>query len=305
MTLRAEYIKHDRIDFVKWDQAIVHSRLPTVFAQSYFLNATSPGWDALIINDYESVFPLPWKRKFGILYLPQPYFTGQLGAFGKLSTEREQVFFEYIIKRYKLIDLEINASNEFKPACTEPKNTFVIEYVNGFDFNQNTKRNLSKATANGLKVERVSDDQIITLSEKILNPFLLNELKLPVREVGRLNGLLSNCMEADALITFKVTDAHAQTRAIGHFVFNRRYVVFLKGTNIDKSENSGSMHLLIAHAIEHFKNKCECFDFGGGSLHEGLAGFYKGLGGLKRDYHLLRINNLPGLIKFFKRRSGK
>jgi hypothetical protein len=61
------------------------------------------------------------------------------------------------------------------------------------------------------------------------------------------------------------------------------------------------MHVLVAHAIDHFREKCECFDFGGGSLHEGLAGFYKGLGGARRDYHFLRINKLPGLLRAFKK----
>jgi hypothetical protein len=295
-----KYIKHADLDFKKWDATVLNSELPTVFAHSYFLNATSPGWDALIINDYESIFPLTWKKKFGMLYLPQPYFTGQLGAFGKISPEREKEFHAYIAKKYRLIEIELNASNHFESKYNQPKNTFVVEYAKGYTFNQNTKRNITKAQSSGLKVEQVPEAEILGLSEKILDPFLIKDLGLPELEVRRVGVLLKNCIDKKALLTFKTVNQNGEAKAIGHFVFNPRYVVFLKGTNTDKEANSGSMHILIAHAIDYFKDKCECFDFGGGSLHEGLAGFYKGLGGTQRDYHLLRINNLPTLLKFFK-----
>jgi len=290
--LALEHIKHGDVNFSKWNDAVLRSEVPTVFAQSYFLNATSPGWDGLIINDYESIFPLTWKRKFGILYLPQPYFTGQLGAFGTI---------DHIRAKYKLIEIELNAANHLSSSFTSPKNTFVIEYGKGFSFNQNTKRNIAKALTAGLHVEQALPEEIIPLSENFLNPFLLKELKLPDLEVSRFRNLLLNCIGSGSLYTFKTLNAENTVKALGHFVYNSRYVVFLKGTNTDKLENSGSMHLLVSHAIEFFKDKCECFDFGGGSLNEGLAGFYKGLGGLQRDYHFLRINNLPRLLKVFKK----
>ena len=301
MTLVLNHIKHKDLDFAKWDQTIIASELPTVFAYSYFLNATSPGWDALVINDYETVFPLTWKRKFGFLYLPQPFFTGQLGAFGTLNLARESLFYNYILKNYKLVEIELNASNQLESKYNTPKNTFVIEYNKGYAFNQNTRRNIAKAQATGFKVEEVSANEIISLSEKVVDPFLLTELKLPAKEVLHFRDLLANCIENASIHTFKACDSENCVKAIGHFVFNSKYVVFLKGTNIDKSDNSGSMHLLICHAIRFFEKKCDCFDFGGGSLHEGLAGFYKGLGGVQRDYHLLRVNNLPRLLKFFKK----
>ena len=61
-----KHIKHQNIDFEKWDKTILSSVYPLVFAQSFYLNATCPQWDALIIGDYESVFPLTYNTKFGI-----------------------------------------------------------------------------------------------------------------------------------------------------------------------------------------------------------------------------------------------
>ena len=66
-------IKHHQIDFVKWDLAIEKSSAPLIYGYAWYLNTiTSNQWDALVVGDYEAVFPMPWKKKFGIKYIYQP-----------------------------------------------------------------------------------------------------------------------------------------------------------------------------------------------------------------------------------------
>jgi len=270
-----------------------------VFAQSFYLNATSPNWDALILNDYETVFPLPIKSKFGFTYLSQPPFTSQLGAFGKLNLDIEFLFYNYIISHYKLIDLELNISNKITSKFISPKITFVFDYKNTYIINQNTKRNISKSTTLGFNVQMVNYNECLNLSQKLLNPFLINEIKLLPSTVSRFDQLLKNAISNQTLYTFKVIDDKQNIKALAHFICNGKHVLYLKGTNFDKPDNSGSMHLLIFHAIKFFENKANFFDFGGGSK-QGLANFYKGLGGELMNYSFLQINKLPGFINFFK-----
>lgn len=295
-------INHQDIDFKKWDQTILTSATPFVFAQSFYLNATCPQWDALIIGDYESVFPLTHKTKFGFTYLPQPPFTSQLGAFGKVNLEIEQLFFKYITQHYKLIDIELNISNKIASEFITPKNTYILNYQSEYKFNQNTKRNINKAIDNGLIVERVEDKDVISLSQKYLNPFLENEVNLTKSTVALLDDLLKNSIESKTLFTFKVLDKNQTIKALGHFICNGKHALYLKGTNFDKADNSGSMHLLMKYAIEFFADKSTFFDFGGGSK-QGLANFYMGFGGQVSTYSFLQVNRLPRLIKFIKNKK--
>ena len=295
-------IQHQDIDFKKWDQTILDSETPFVFAQSFYLNATCPQWDALIIGDYESVFPLTHKTKFGFTYLPQPPFTSQLGTFGKVNLEIEQLFFKYITQHYKLIDIELNISNKIASEFITPKNTYVLNYQSEYKFNQNTKRNINKAIDNGLIVERVEDKDVISLSQKYLNPFLENEVNLTKSTVALLDDLLKNSIESKTLFTFKVLDKNQTIKALGHFICNGKHSLYLKGTNFDKANNSGSMHLLMKYAIEFFADKASFFDFGGGSK-QGLANFYMGFGGQVSTYSFLQVNRLPRLIKFIKNKK--
>ena len=293
------YIKHDDIDFKKWDATILSSAIPFVFAQSFYLNATCPNWDALVINNYESVFPIPQKVKFGFKYLPQPPFTSQLGAYGKLNLDIEQQFYDYIISNYKLIDLELNVSNQIKSSSISPKNTFSFLYKDGYTLNQNSKRNITKSKGLGFKVVQVNEDESLKLSQNLLNPFLINEIKLATSTVLLFDQLLINAITNKMLYTFKVIDESQQIKAMAHFICNGKHALYLKGTNFDKLDNSGSMHLLMMHAIQFFENKAEFFDFGGGSK-AGLASFYAGFGGKPMTYSFLQINRLSPLIKFIK-----
>lgn len=296
------YIKHRDIDLKKWDQTILNSEIPFVFAQSFYLNATCPKWDALVIGDYESVFPVTLKTKFGYRYLPQPPFTSQLGAYGKISPENEKLFYHYILEHFTLIDLELNSTNQLRSEFITPKNTFIIEYEKGYKFNQNTKRNIAKALET-FSVELVKSKDIFPLSQRLLNPFLENEVRLAKSTVLLLDDLLNNALQAGQLFTFKVIGKDQTIKALAHFISNGKHALYLKGTNFDKVDNSGSMHLIMNHAIEFFSDKARLFDFGGGSNSEGLANFYKGLGGEMMEYGFLRVNRLPRLIKFIKNKK--
>jgi hypothetical protein len=294
------YLKHAEIDFKKWDATILSSEFPFVFAQSFYLNATCPNWDALMINDYESVFPITKKEKFGFKYLPQPPFTSQLGAYGKINLEIEQLYYDYILSHFKLIDLELNVSNKIQTNFITPINTYTINYAEGYKLNQNSKRNASKAVELGFKVELVINENLFSLSQKLINPFLIKEINLSRSTVALLDQLILNGMAQKMLYTFMVVDEKQSIKALAHFLCNSKHALYLKGTNFDKSDHTGSMHLLMKHIISFFENKADFFDFGGGSQ-PGLANFYKGFGAKPMKYGFLQVNNLPLLIKKIKK----
>lgn len=298
-------LKHSEIDFEKWDNLILNSELPLVFAQSFYLNATAPNWAALVLNDYETVFPLTAKQKFGFTYLPQPPFTSQLGAFGTITEERENLFYNYIVKHYNLIEIELNQTNHIKSVYRQTKNTFVINYNQSYTYNQNTKRNITKALNAGLQIQEIPSEQILNLSNSYLNPFLQQEFKLSDNTIQLFENLIKNSIVINYLKTFSVIDNKGTIRALAHFVCNGKHALFLKGTNFDRSENSGSMHFLLDYAINYYKDKASLFDFGGGSNSSGLAGFYKGFGSIQFDYGYLKINSLPRIVKFLKQQVSK
>ncbi len=86
--MKISYLRHENIDKKKWDNCIAHANNSLIYAYSYYLDAMSENWNALVMNDYEAVMPLTWAKKFGFRYLRQPVFTQQLGIFGNISFEK-------------------------------------------------------------------------------------------------------------------------------------------------------------------------------------------------------------------------
>ena len=52
------YLSNKNIDKQKWDRCIDMASNGLIYAYSFYLDAMSKHWDALILNDYEIVMPL-------------------------------------------------------------------------------------------------------------------------------------------------------------------------------------------------------------------------------------------------------
>lgn len=290
------------IDFKKWDRCVNQSYWPSIFAQSFYLNAVAPGWDALVKGDYETVFPITKKRKLGYTYLPHPPFTGQLGVFGKLNKDIEKEVFVYLQSQFRLIEIELNCMHNLKSDSISEKCTHVIEYLKPFEYNENTQRNIKRALKLGLEVDVIEDKSLLSLSKKYLDPFIIGTLKINSYGLRRFHELLKAALQHKQIKTYCTKTKHGEVLALAHFIYNKHQVVYLKGSNFDKEANSGSMHLLMSRAIEDFKNKVSVFDFSGGSI-PNIARFFKGLGGEPLYYPVFRYNTLPGFIKLLKSKS--
>ena len=75
------YHKNGEIDRELWDNCIRNSAVARPYAYSWYLDIMAPGWEALVDDDYDSVFPVPSYIRFGVQYASTPSFIQQLGAF--------------------------------------------------------------------------------------------------------------------------------------------------------------------------------------------------------------------------------
>ena len=148
-----KYVRHSEIDRVKWDKTIYASPQGEVYAVCWFLDIVSPGWDALISGDYEIVFPLTKRKKFGFQYLFQPHFTQQLGIFSlkEILPNEIEKFLLAIPRQFRLIEIQLNAGNIFSTAkgfTVASRKTHLLDLSGEINsirtgYSENLKRNLS------------------------------------------------------------------------------------------------------------------------------------------------------------------
>src|SRR5690606_31954046 len=97
-----------------WDRCIKNAPNQLIYAWSFYLDIISPGWDALVMGDYEMVMPLTGKKKWGISYLYQPAFTQQSGIFGKhIDANIITKFLNKAATQFPFIEINLNYGNEY------------------------------------------------------------------------------------------------------------------------------------------------------------------------------------------------
>src|SRR5664279_5155430 len=162
MGIKISYLPHAGIDKRKWDECIDAAGNGLIYAYSFYLDAMSRHWDALILGDYEMVMPLTWNKKYTIHYLYQPFFCAQLGIFGNdISAETVEAFLKNIPSQFKYWDFYLNPANLFSlPAFPMyERSNYVLSLDNSYEalagnFAQSHVRNIKRATQQGNRVKK-------------------------------------------------------------------------------------------------------------------------------------------------------
>ncbi|MFZ4413044.1 MAG: GNAT family N-acetyltransferase [Bacteroidales bacterium] len=302
------YLQHHQINKEKWDECIDTSVNGNAYVYSWYLDVVSKNWNALILNDYDAVFPLALNSKFKITYLYQPFFSRYLGVYSKIAITETLVnaFLEAIPSTIQFIEFNIHENNYFENADFQKKERFFQfltlnrPYQDIFqEYKGDAKRNLKKAEKNNLKIhENIAPEKIVDL-------FRHNKGKqikeLHSQDYVMLQNLMTTCNKHKSGIALGVTNTANELIAAGFFIRSRHQILFLKGSANAEGKALGAMYLMIDELVKTYAQKINSFDFGGSSL-ESIASFNHNFGAKNCVYLQVKKNNLPFVVKLI---SGK
>jgi hypothetical protein len=299
------YIKNKEIDRVKWDECISRSPNGLIYAYSFYLDAMSHHWDALILNDYEAVMPLTWNRKMGIAYLYQPFFSASLGIFGNnITATLVKYFLDNIPEKYKYWDIYLNHGNLFKVTGFEfiERTNYVLPLSQRFDkisklFSQNHKRNIAKAERIGLHLEKNIDVKKIIQLAKIQSR---NFSPVNDTDYNNFNKLYKLLYSKDKARNYCVFNTAGQLLSACILFLSHKRIYYILAANHQESKSSGSSHFLINELVKEFAGQDVLFDFEGSDI-KSIAKFYAGFGAVEEKYPALKLNKLPAVLKLFKK----
>jgi hypothetical protein len=302
------YVSNKEIDRKRWDECITASQHPLIYAYSWYLDQLCPGrWDALIEEDYSKVFPLPWRKKYGIQYIYTPFFIQQLGLFSKGQTDTDYNFqlLDSIPLHFRLVELNINVRHAVP--CKGYK--FVtnlnheLDLANSYEtlcgnYSGNLVRNLKKAANYGLYA--IKDENI----EQVIDMFRKEkgrEVKhWGDKEYDQLRQLLSECKKRDALEVWGAYSANGEFVSGIIFLRSHGRAIFLFSATGERSRELNAMPWMIDCFIQENSSMDIVLDFEG-SNDEGLARFYKSFGAKQTTYQRAVRNKLPAWINFIRK----
>jgi hypothetical protein len=302
-----QYYQRSQIDTVKWDQCIDQAPNGLVYAYSYYLDHMTTAWDALVLNDYEAVMPLPKRKKWGVQYVYQPAFIASLGVFGRsLTQELVNAFVQAIPPSIKLIDTRLNYGNSFSNprGFSQLHNNFVLplqapyeQLYNGY--RDNIKRNIRRARQlnNRYAAGDVPVEDVMRLSQQQLPPSS-NVTDADFANFARLYRFLLQRQQAVACGVYTPSNELVAS-CVYFFSHNRAYYILVG--NHPNGRTQGASHFLIDRFIHDHAGTALLLDFEGSDVRN-LAFFYSSFGAQLEVYPALYVNRMPWWMKLV---SGK
>lgn len=301
-----QYLKHKEINLHRWDSCIEQSVTPLVYAKSWYLNMICPGWDALVLNEYEAVMPLTKGKKYFIHYLYQPFFSQQLGVFSAevLTAQQLLAFINAIPKHFRFIDINLNSSNKALADVLhlKPRKNYELNLNKPYDkleknYASQAKRNLKKAQKEILIIKNIPYPQAVEFYRKHKG-----KLTKGVKEkhYQQLMFLLEKADQYKHVFALGSYNSKQEILAAAIFIHYHSRIIFLLGTASPAGRDCGAMYAIFDRLIFQYAGTDTVLDFEGSEI-PGIARFFKNFGAEKKIYYKLKINRLPLLFKIFKR----
>jgi hypothetical protein len=298
------YLKNKEIDKVLWDQCITNASNGLIYAYSYYLDAVCTNWDALVLNDYEAVMPLPWRKKWGIKYVYRPPFIQQLGVIGNEQNWDYELSLQKLTAKILYGDFFLNEFN-LPPSFLQAKKhiNYVLPLRQSFSdltkaFSKDLKNNLKAAEKNDLNVNA---EFMPELAIKTFYTAYKDRIStIQKTDYKSLLDLSCYLQQHDMAFTRTAQNSSKETFATGLFLRDKSRIYNILNATTNAGRALKANHYLLAAVVNEFSSTDYFFDFEGSEL-PGVKEFYENFKPINRPYAHFRYNRLPFPINFLKR----
>lgn len=301
---KIRYIQHEEIDKEKWDLCIEAAENSLIYGYTWWLDRVSPGWHALVFNDYEAVMPLTWRKKYGIYYLYQPFFTAALGVFYKHGIGMTVMdFFNAVPPVFKYWDIDINEKNiiERNTIITYQRVNQMLSLTQKYDgiregYSRLAKRKLTKATENNMvAIKGIEPKMIVDLYKNEYKHFH----KTSLHDFAALKKSCEIAVDKEMAETYIVQSHEGKPISFYIVLLDKNFVYSLLGGSSAEGKTEGAFYLLTDAVIKDYSGSGKTLRFEG-SDKEGIAFFNSQFGAVSVPYLHLKENRLPFPLKLFK-----
>jgi hypothetical protein len=322
---RISYLRRNEIDVAKWDACVMTSPAGLLYSRSFFLDGITGGqWDALVLDDYSAVMPLPKRKKYGLTYAYIPPLAGQLGIIGRgsapatasgqpsivpsglASSTIMDDFLSRVPPSFMLVDTLIN---EFNSPPTLPGIDYIprinlvlplnAEYSVLYEnYTGDAKKNLRRTGRAGLLADfGIPIPSVIDLYRREYGS--LNRA-FTARVYEMIATICSACIEKGLGFTVGIRDPAGILHAAAFFGIDHRRIYYLLGAPGPEGRRSSAVHALVDEVIRKYAKSGLSLDFEGSDI-PSVAGFYRKFNPEMLMYHQVRFTRLP---RWLSRLSG-
>ena len=222
-----QYLKRNQLNIEKYDACIKNSLQSRIYAFSWYLDIVADNWDALILDDYKAVMPLPWRKKYLIKYIYNPSWTQQLGVFSTKNLNKYLIsdFLKLIPKEFKKTTIQFNSGNVLNDANITKKVNYIIPLNESYN-NLKSKFSKGRKFKNNLDFTISNDnyiDELILLFKNTLG----TSAKLKEKEYLRLSKLITYLKNIDKVRIYSAHNSKKNLCAGAFFLLDDNRITYL------------------------------------------------------------------------------
>ncbi|MBG9376412.1 hypothetical protein I5907_09220 [Panacibacter sp. DH6] len=295
---RIDIVSSVDIDTIKWNSCVESSRNPLIYAYTWYLDYMTDNWSGIVINDYEAVMPVPWRKKFGIIYTYTVPFIQQLGGFTKAEFAQD-FFLKALIDNYSYGDYNFHYNHQ--SLALQPLTNYTLDLSLHYAllkqrYHIDLLQNLNKAAKENIFYVNADYKEAVSMYEKLYGDRMLN---VKPRDYQNLLQLCTHLAGANKVMARKVTDSNNETLAIALLLSDGRRLYNLANSVSNAGRKKAANHFLFDALIREFAGTGLILDFEGSDI-PGVKHFYKNFGGENQFYYACHFNRLPAPLRWLK-----
>ncbi|RYF85836.1 MAG: GNAT family N-acetyltransferase [Chitinophagaceae bacterium] len=297
-----KYFRRNEIDDAKWNACIDSAANGLVYAYTDYLDCMSDNWDGLVLSNYEAVMPLPWRKKWGVHYIYQPFLTAQLGIFAEsVTADLLEAFLQSIPKKFSYWDASLNHQNLFplENFSLYQRSNYTLSLNRSYEelhknYRENIRRNIKKSKDYGCVPARDID------VNKIIGLAKMQSAEHSDADFENFKRLFRLLKKNDKAKTYGVVSKAGELLASCVFLFSHNRAYYILVGNHPNGRTLGASHALIDAFIRDHANQNLLLDFEGSDIRN-LAFFYSSFGAAEEKYAAVKFNRLPWWMKWAKK----
>ena len=291
-----------QINKEKWDYCIKRSVNDLMYAQSYYLDALADNWHGIVVNDYDCVMPVPWRKKLGIRYCYDVPFIQQLGYFSTTDFDNTiliNTLFKFIRYGYYNFNYSNNATANIPEVRS--KTNLILDLFNKEvitdSFTKSFMQSLQHASGFGFTYVTAAPVEAIEMYKDLYRNKIKNITEDNYKNLFLLTQIL---ITQGKCFARKIINKNGNTISIVLLLKDERRLYNIINATCNEGRNTEANYFLYEQLFNEFAGQELLFDLEGSDL-PGVKNFYKKMGAKDQPYFRMHINNLPFPLKLFKK----
>jgi hypothetical protein len=301
MKYNLQTIPSSQINSQKWDACVAKHKAP-IYCSFIYLNTMADNWFGIVVNDYEAIMPVCYRKKMGIVYSYVPSFMQQLGWIGNANIDWIAIE-KAVLSFVNYGDIMLNHNNHFEAINHHKKSNLIIDLSKPHtaiyeNYKTDLKQNLKKAAKEQFVYQSSNN---IHQAINLYQAFYANRMNgLSKADFKNFKTLCETLANQNNCLVREVLNNNNELLAIALLLKDENRIYNLANSTTDLGRKSEANHFLIDRILKEFSNTNLIFDFEGSDL-PGVKQFYQKFGAIDEPYFHWHFNNLPWWIKWAKK----